>query len=59
KEKTTNNEKTKLIVKEILKKATEIIWKQDPERKAIQEKLSEGPETIDDFILNVWESGLK
>jgi hypothetical protein len=46
-------------VKEILKKATEIIWKQDPERKAIQKKLSEGPETIDDFILNDWDSGLE
>jgi len=57
-EKTINNEKSKIMVEEILKKATEIIWKQDPIRKAIQEKLYKGPETIDDFILNDWDSGL-
>ena len=58
-EKTINNEKSKIMVEEILKKATEIIWKQDPIRKAIQEKLHKGPETIDDFILNDWDSGLE
>ena len=58
-EKAINNEKSKIMVEEILKKATEIIWKQDPKRKAIQEKLYKGPETIDDFILNNWDSGLE
>lgn len=42
-----------------LKNATEMIWKEDPKRKAIQQKLSSGSETIDDFILDNWDTGLK
>ncbi len=42
-----------------LKNATETIWKEDPKRKAIQQKLSSGSETIDDFILENWDTGLK
>ena len=45
-------------VQDILKNATKIIWAQDPERKALQQKLMEGPETIDDVILNEWDTGL-
>ena len=47
-----------ILMKNVLRNATEIIWKKDPERKAIQQKLSSGIETIDDYILNHWESGL-
>ena len=36
-----------------------MIWKEDPKRKAIQQKLSSGSETIDDFILDNWDTGLK
>ncbi|MHA1255612.1 MAG: hypothetical protein ACTSPS_08450 [Promethearchaeota archaeon] len=43
----------------MLKDATKIVWKIDPERKAIQQKLSSGTDTIDNYILNNWESGLE
>ncbi|MFX0098971.1 MAG: hypothetical protein ACFFCS_05275 [Candidatus Hodarchaeota archaeon] len=44
---------------EILDAATRHVWETDPESKEIQEKLESGDETIDDFITNKWETGLK
>ena len=58
-EKSNVNDLINFKVQEVMKQATQTIWKQDPDRKIIQQKLSEGPETIDDFILNDWESGLE
>jgi predicted transcriptional regulator len=52
-------QKTEMYVKRILKEATQKVWAQDPERKALQKKLQEGPETIDDFIITNWDSGLE
>jgi len=43
----------------ILAEATRKIWAINPEIKRIQEKLYSGPETIDDFIINDWNSGLE
>ena len=52
-------QKTEMDVKRILREATQKVWAQDPERKALQKKLQEGPETIDDFIITNWDSGLE
>lgn len=46
-------------IKTILEEARKEVWAKDPECKAIQEKLQTGPETIDDFILNNWDSKRK
>jgi predicted transcriptional regulator len=43
----------------ILQDATRKVWGANPEIKRIQEKLFSGPETIDDFIINDWDSGLE
>jgi len=53
------SQKAGINVEQILKEATQKVWDQDPERKEIQKKLQEGPETIDDFIITNWESGLE
>ncbi len=53
------NKTSAITVKKVLKDATKIVWKMDPERKAIQQKLSSGTDTIDNYILNNWESGLE
>lgn len=45
-------------IEDILKTATDSVWKNDKKTKEIQEKLKKGSETIDDIILNNWESGL-
>jgi predicted transcriptional regulator len=42
----------------LFQEATEKVWASDPKSKAIQQMLAEGPETIDDFILDNWDSGL-
>jgi predicted transcriptional regulator len=52
-------QKTEIDVKRILKEATQKVWAQDPERKELQKKLQEGSETIDDFIITNWDSGLE
>lgn len=49
----------KIDVNKILEDATQKVWARDPEVKALQEKLQTGPETIDDFILTNWNSGLE
>jgi len=40
------------------KEATMEVWAKDTKTKKIQQKLMEGPETIDDFILNEWDPGI-
>ncbi len=59
KENNTLNKISAIEVKQVLKDATKIVWKMDPERKATQQKLSSGTDTIDNYILNNWESGLE
>lgn len=50
---------TKIDINKILEDARKKVWAQDPEVKAIQEKVQTGPETIDDFIITQWDSGLE
>ncbi len=47
-----------LDVKKVLEAARKKVWAQDPECKAIQKRLESGSETIDDFIIAQWNSGL-
>ena len=59
-----NNNKTiikndKINVSKILEEATQKIWKKDPEREKIQKILQKGSQTIDDFLLNDWITGLQ
>ena len=53
KEKDDKADQPIILMKNVLRNATEIIWKKDPERKAIQQKLSSGIETIDDYLFNI------
>jgi len=53
------NKKSESDIEKILKDATKVIWENDPERRTLQRKLSAGPETIDDFILDNWYTGLE
>ncbi|MHA1489555.1 MAG: ribbon-helix-helix protein, CopG family [Promethearchaeota archaeon] len=46
-------------ISRVLKEATDIIWKMDPKRKSIQQKLTAGSETIDEILLNNWNTGLE
>ncbi|MBY8985244.1 MAG: CopG family transcriptional regulator [Candidatus Lokiarchaeota archaeon] len=43
----------------ILQAATDAVWEDDGKTREIQEKLKKGPSTIDEFILNNWDSGLE
>ncbi len=45
-------------VEKLFEAATKEVWASDPEIKAIQQKLLETPGTIDDFIIDTWDSGL-
>lgn len=46
-------------VRKVLEEATQTVYASNPELKAIHEKLQTGPETIDDFIITHWDSGLE
>ncbi|MHA1106610.1 MAG: ribbon-helix-helix protein, CopG family [Promethearchaeota archaeon] len=46
-------------IKKMLEEATKIIWKLDPNRKMIQQKLFVGTDTLDEIILNNWKTGLE
>lgn len=50
---------SKIDVQKILDAASEAIWAEDPETKKIQQKLMQGPETIVDFVIDNWDSGLE
>ena len=52
-------EDSKAEVQQILDDATIKVWKDDPERKRVQLALMKGPETIDDYIIRNWKTGLK
>ncbi|HME55263.1 MAG TPA: ribbon-helix-helix protein, CopG family [Candidatus Lokiarchaeia archaeon] len=45
-------------VQSMLKEATERMWQIDPEAMAIQQRLMEGPGTIDDIMVRKWKTGL-
>jgi len=46
-------------IKKMLEDATKIIWKLDPNRKIIQQKLFVETDTLDEIILNNWKTGLE
>ncbi len=46
-------------VSKILEEATQKIWKKYPEREKNQKILQKGSQTIDDFLLNDWITGLQ
>jgi ribosomal protein L10 len=54
----SSNDSDKFFAEQ-LKKASEIIWKKNPAKKKKQEELYNGTETIDDFIILSWDSGLE
>ncbi|MCK4780446.1 MAG: hypothetical protein KAT57_09680, partial [Candidatus Lokiarchaeota archaeon] len=54
----TSKEKFKKEIDIILQAATDAVWEDDIKTREIQEKLKKGPGTIDEIILNNWESGL-
>ncbi|MBN2150665.1 MAG: hypothetical protein JW839_04365 [Candidatus Lokiarchaeota archaeon] len=45
-------------IKRIFEQATERVWKADPEAREVQQRLMAGPDTIDDYIIKEWRSGL-
>jgi predicted transcriptional regulator len=47
------------FVEKILKEATKEVWESDPVHKALQEKLLEGKDTIDDYIIQKWDPGFE
>ncbi|MHA1282758.1 MAG: ribbon-helix-helix domain-containing protein [Promethearchaeota archaeon] len=46
-------------IQQILNASTEAIWKEDPKTKEIQQKLKKEINSLDEFILNNWNSGLE
>ncbi|MHA1719483.1 MAG: ribbon-helix-helix domain-containing protein [Promethearchaeota archaeon] len=46
-------------VSKILEEATKKIWKKFPELEKKQKMLQKGPQTIDDFLINDWITGLE
>ena len=55
----TSKEKFKKEIDTILQAATDAVWEDDIKTREIQEKLKKGPSTIDEVILNNWDSGLE
>ncbi|TKJ19211.1 MAG: hypothetical protein CEE43_16205 [Promethearchaeota archaeon Loki_b32] len=55
----TSKEKVKKEIDAILQAATDAVWEDDIKTREIQEKLKKGPSTIDEVILNNWDSGLE
>ena len=55
----SNNKKSLKDMNEIFDAATREIWALDPETKEIQQKLLATPGTIDDYIIDSWDSGLE
>ena len=49
----------KIEIDTILQAATEAIWSEDPETKAIQQKLKKGQISLDKILLNNWDYGLE
>lgn len=55
----TNKKKIKKEIDTTLQSATDAVWKDDMKTREIQEKLKKGPSTIDEVILDNWDSGLE
>ena len=55
----TSKEKFKKEIDTILQAATDAVWEDDIKTREIQEKLKKGPSTINEVILNNWDSGLE
>jgi predicted transcriptional regulator len=55
----TSKEKLKNEIDTLLQAATDAVWEDDIKTREIQEKLKKGPSTIDEVILNNWDSGLE
>lgn len=55
----TSKGKFKKEIDTILQAATDAVWEDDIKTREIQEKLKKGPSTIDEVILNNWDSGLE
>ncbi len=54
-----NTKNGNIDVSKILEEATQKIWKKYPEREKNQKILQKGSQTIDDFLLNEWSTGLE
>ncbi len=54
-----SKEKLKNEIDTLLQAATDAVWEDDIKTREIQEKLKKGPSTIDEVILNNWDSGLE
>ena len=47
------------FVEKILQDATQEVWNADPIHKELQLKLKSSPDTIDDYIIQTWESDIE
>lgn len=54
-----SKEKAKKEIDTLLQAATDAVWEDDIKTREIQKKLKKGPSTIDEVILNNWDSGLE
>ncbi|MGQ4875308.1 MAG: ribbon-helix-helix domain-containing protein [Promethearchaeia archaeon] len=54
-----NDDDIKIKIQEILKASTESVWMKDQETKEIQQKLLKDIESLDDYLLNNWDTGLE
>lgn len=54
-----NDDNSMKNINDIFASATRDIWESDPETKEIQQKLLSMPGTIDDYILDSWDSGIE
>ena len=55
----TNNKNNNIDVSKILEEATQKVWEKYPDREKNQKILQKGSQTIDDFLLNDWITGLE
>jgi len=56
---TINNNNNNIDISKILEETTKKIWKKYPEREKNQKLLQKGSQTIDDFLLSEWITGLE
>jgi len=54
-----NDDDIKIKIQEILKASTESVWMKDQKTKEIQQKLLKDIESLDDYLLNNWDTGLE
>ena len=53
------NNNNNIDISKILEETTKKIWKKYPEREKNQKLLQKGSQTIDDFLLSEWITGLE